>query len=110
MATVPEYSGRNPETPDRFTKRDPLVERSPLITTLEIRAENQRIQSDARADEHQLAAGFWGIVHRGLTSIAAVSAAIAGTSLLTSATGAWRIGARNSCSNSVGTICTGHNS
>lgn len=64
-----------------------------FIETLRRRAESQRIGSDTRSEEHQLAAGFWGVVHRGLTSTAAVTSAIAGTSLLTSATGAWRIAA-----------------
>jgi hypothetical protein len=86
MAAMPEDSPR-PEP------RDPFIPRNPFTTTLAKRAESQRIGSDTRADEHQLAAGFWGIVHRGLTSIAAVSAAIAGTSLLTAAKGGWRIAA-----------------
>jgi hypothetical protein len=44
-----------------------------------------------RAEEHQIAAGGWGLTHRGLTSLAAVASAIAGTTLLTSAKGEWRI-------------------
>jgi len=85
----------NPPQREGSHPRESLIKSSkpPFIETLEVRAENMSSQSNRRADVHRLAAGFWGLVHRGLTSIAAVSAAIAGTSLLTSATGGWRIAA-----------------
>lgn len=68
--------------------RDPAAE---FVEELRRRAKDQNTGSGYRAEEHQLAAGFWGVTHRGLTTTAAVASAVAGTTLLASTTGAWRI-------------------
>ena len=62
-----------------------------LVAQLRKDASAQFNGSHKRAMQHNVAAGFWGIVHRGLTATAAVASAIAGTTVFTVATGGWRI-------------------
>lgn len=71
-----------------YPNDDPVSE---FEETLRKRATTQYAASDKRAKQHQLAAARWGVTHRGLTSTAAVASAIAGTTLLTSGTGGWRV-------------------